>query len=96
MTNATISSKGQVAIPKAIRDRLDLKPGTRVELNVEGEQVVMKRIRTIEAPAGVVWTGLPNWKSMRGMVRTGPSLTRALEDEHRAELALEDDRNIRT
>jgi AbrB family looped-hinge helix DNA binding protein len=92
MTKTTISSKGQVAIPKAIRDRLDLKPGTRVALNVEGEQLVMKRLGTFDEPTGSEVAGLPDWKTMRGMVRTGPSLTRALEEEHRTELAREDER----
>ena len=38
MTKATISSKGEIAIPKPILDRLDLKPGAQVAL-VGGESV---------------------------------------------------------
>ncbi len=34
----------------------------------------------------------PDWRTMQGMVRTGPSLTKALEEEHAAELAREDSR----
>jgi AbrB family looped-hinge helix DNA binding protein len=82
MTKATISSKGQLAIPKAIRERLNLRPGTQVALDLQGEQLVMKRL----VP------GFPDWRTMRGMVRTGPSLTKALEKEHREELAREDKR----
>ena len=82
MTKATISSKGQLAIPKAIRERLNLKPGTQVELDLEGERLVMKR--TV--------ADFPDWRTMRGMVRSGPSLTKALEKEHREELAREDKR----
>jgi AbrB family looped-hinge helix DNA binding protein len=33
--SATITSKGQTTIPKAIRDRLNLKTGDRVEFVVE-------------------------------------------------------------
>lgn len=44
MRKATISSKGQSSIPKAIRERLNLKPGTQVALDVQGEQVVIKRL----------------------------------------------------
>lgn len=82
MTKATISTKGQVSIPKAIRDQLNLKPGTRVALEVQGEQVVMKRMVS----------GFPDWRTMEGMVRTGPSLTTALEEEHATELAKVDAR----
>jgi hypothetical protein len=49
---------------------------------VQGEQVVMKRLVS----------GFPDWRSMQGMVRTGPSLTQALEEEHAAELARDDAR----
>ena len=82
MIKATISSEGQIAIPKAIRERLNLDPGTEVALEVQGERVVMQRV----AP------GLPDWRSMRGMLRNRPSLTQALEKEHREELARENQR----
>lgn len=31
MSTATITSKGQLTVPKAVRERLDLKPGDLVE-----------------------------------------------------------------
>ncbi len=34
----------------------------------------------------------PDWRAMQGMVRSGPSLTKALEEEHAAELAREESR----
>jgi AbrB family looped-hinge helix DNA binding protein len=34
MTKATISSKGRIAMPKAVRDRLRLKPGTEIAMDV--------------------------------------------------------------
>jgi AbrB family looped-hinge helix DNA binding protein len=34
MTAHTLTSKGQVTIPKAIRERLGLKPGAKVEFEV--------------------------------------------------------------
>ena len=82
MIKATVSSKGQVAIPKPIRERLNLKPGTQITFDVQGEKLVMKRL----VP------GFPDWRTMRGMVCTGPSLTAALEQEHNDELAVEDAR----
>lgn len=77
MTKATISSKGQIAIPKAVRDRLNLKPGTELGIEVQGEALVMRRI------VG----DYPDWRTMRGMVKGGESLTKALMEERAAELA---------
>lgn len=82
MTKATISSKGEIAIPKAVRERLNLKAGTEVSIDVQGESLVMRRpVRNH-----------PNWRTMQGMVRGGESLTQSLEAEHRAEMAREDAR----
>jgi AbrB family looped-hinge helix DNA binding protein len=82
MNKATISSRGQIAIPKTVRDRLNLKPGTDLSVEVRGETLVMKRL----VP------NYPDWRTMQGMVRSGGSLSEALEAEHRAELAREDAR----
>ena len=80
MTKATVSSKGQIAIPKAVRERLNLKAGTEVSIDVQGEALIIKRLVR----------NYPDWRTMQGMVRGGGSLTQALETEHRAELARED------
>jgi AbrB family looped-hinge helix DNA binding protein len=80
MTKTKISSKGQIAIPKAVRDRLDLKAGTEISIDVQGEALVMRRLVR----------NLPDWRTMQGMVPGGESLTQALEAEHRAELARDD------
>ncbi len=33
---ATISAKGQFAIPKSVRERMNLKPGMKVSIEVQG------------------------------------------------------------
>lgn len=38
---ATVTKKGQVTIPKAIRDRLGLKKGTKVYFELRGKEAVM-------------------------------------------------------
>jgi len=40
----TVTSKGQVTIPKHLRDAMDIQPGTKVvfELNKDGEPVLRK------------------------------------------------------
>jgi AbrB family looped-hinge helix DNA binding protein len=77
MTKTTISPKGQIVIPKAVRERLNLKAGTQVSIDVQGEALVMKRL----VPS------YPDWRTMRGMARGGESLTQALMEERAAELA---------
>ena len=42
--STTVTSKGQVTIPKAVRDQLGLKPGTKVEFRAGvGGEIVLKR-----------------------------------------------------
>lgn len=82
MTKATVSSKGQIAIPKAVRERLNLKAGTELQIDVKGQTLIMKR----------VVSKFPHWSTMRGMVKTGPPLTKALEEERAAEVAYYDAR----
>ena len=79
---ATISSKGQIAIPKAVRDRLNLKAGTKVVIDVQGEALVMKRV----VPEFL------DWRTMEGMSKGPESLTKALEEERAAENAYYDAR----
>jgi len=46
--HTTLTSKGQVTIPKAIRDRLGLKPGHRVEFAADREGRVI--VSPVKAP----------------------------------------------
>ena len=39
----TLTSKGQVTIPQAIRERLGLLPGTAVEFDVVGDSVRIRK-----------------------------------------------------
>ncbi len=41
--DATVSSKGQVTIPKRIRDKLDIDAGTEVEFVLEGDGSIRVR-----------------------------------------------------
>ena len=82
MTKTTISAKGQIVIPKTVRERLNLKAGTEVSIDVQGEAIVMKRLVR----------NYPDWRTMEGMARGGPSLTKALIEERAAEKAHDDAR----
>ena len=41
-----ITSKGQVTIPKEIRDRFGLRPGTDVAFSVENGQILLHKAET--------------------------------------------------
>jgi antitoxin PrlF len=45
VTVATLTSKGQITLPKDIRDRLGLKPGDRLDFRVDEEGVITARRR---------------------------------------------------
>lgn len=55
MPSASLTSKGQVTIPKAIRELLNVKTGDRLEFVVEGDQVVLK-------------PGTLDFRSLRGLL----------------------------
>jgi len=40
----TVSEKGQVVIPQALRERLDLKPKTKLLVYGEGDTIIMKKL----------------------------------------------------
>lgn len=41
----TISSKGQITIPKTLRQRLGIRPGDRVMIDVQGEWITIRPLR---------------------------------------------------
>ncbi len=43
-SSAKVTSKGQVTIPKHIRDRTGIGPGTTVTFDDRGDEVVMRRL----------------------------------------------------
>ena len=56
MHTGTITSKGQITIPKQIRDRLSLETGRRLEFNVDskGNVVLTPRNGDIRSLKGIV------------------------------------------
>lgn len=68
-----LSSRGQLVIPAEMRRTLDLDRGTRFEVEVQGDHIVLTPIRD------------EDWRSLRGCLEDGPSLTESLTDERRRE-----------
>ncbi|OIN96029.1 hypothetical protein AUJ66_07500 [Candidatus Desantisbacteria bacterium CG1_02_38_46] len=68
MAEATITSKGQVTIPKSVREILELKPHDRVVFIPYGDHVIIRPLKgTILDIRGSVKHegGLINFKKMR-------------------------------
>ncbi|HEX4593035.1 MAG TPA: AbrB/MazE/SpoVT family DNA-binding domain-containing protein [Bryobacteraceae bacterium] len=56
MATGTLTSKGQITIPKQIRDRLSLETGRRVEFNVDskGNVILTPRNKDFRSLKGIV------------------------------------------
>lgn len=53
-TAARVTSKGQVTLPKAVRDALGIKQGDEVVFRVEGRRAVLARTPDFLSLAGTV------------------------------------------
>jgi len=49
MPTSRLSSKGQVTIPKTVRDRIRLKPGDTISYEMEGDVVRIRRLDPFDA-----------------------------------------------
>ena len=73
----TVSSKGQMVIPAAIRDELKIKPGTKIAVRLEGGRIVLDP-ETLAAK-------LRKIDEMMGCTAGGPSGTDILLEDRRLE-----------
>ena len=67
---STLSSKGQVTVPAAVRQRLGLVAGTPVEFEVKGNVVVLRKGSAGENPIDRGW----------GRLELGKPVDRLLDD----------------
>jgi AbrB family looped-hinge helix DNA binding protein len=65
MDTTSVTSKGQVTIPKPLRQRLGLRQGSKVEFVLVGDHVEM---RVFSTPAAVTASGFGMLKSKRTAV----------------------------
>jgi len=78
MYTATVSGKGWIVIPKALRDKYGLKKGEQVQVVEYGSLLAL-----VPLPADPV-------EALHGMLAGGPSLTEELLAEHKRERAQEE------
>lgn len=65
MDMTLVSTKYQVVIPKAVRKKVGLKPGTRMRVNVRGEQIILSPAKT-----GKEWSWPDDYiKNLRGLLK---------------------------
>jgi AbrB family looped-hinge helix DNA binding protein len=74
---AKVSSKGQVVIPAAIRERLGIERGTELSFRVEGGRIIVDA-HSLEAQ-------LQRIRSLRGITAGGPSMCDSLIEDRRRE-----------
>ncbi len=69
MTIVTTLGKGQVVIPKSIRDRLGLSPGRKLAVQVHNEEIVLRPLprHPIEALCGILRATGPSTKDLLKM-----------------------------
>jgi AbrB family looped-hinge helix DNA binding protein len=76
MSTVVLSTKGQIVLPKSIRKRLNLQQGTRIQIAVEQDRIVLTPL-TEQIPAAT-------WQSWRGRLAGSNAI-----EEHLAEHAQE-------
>jgi AbrB family looped-hinge helix DNA binding protein len=77
MEQVTVSSKGQISIPKSVCNALKLSEGTKLTLEVRGQEIALSKE--------------PTWKRLRG-AGAGSDLMRTFAAHRKQEREHEDSR----
>jgi len=72
MATSTLTSKGQITVPKEIRDHLKLRTGQRLEFQVAADGRVVMRPRSRDV------------RDLKGIVRTSRRKTVSVEEMNQA------------
>jgi AbrB family looped-hinge helix DNA binding protein len=76
MSSVTVSSKGQIVIPRGVRKILGLTEGSRLEVKTRKGKLVLSPLEKGDSGR--------DWRSFRGLLAGTPALKDHLE-EHRRE-----------
>jgi len=79
MATTTVSSKGQVVIPRALREKYRLTSGTRLEVAESDEGLVLSPFKTTRSSGRQA-----GWRTLRGSAKGTTALKEHLA-EHRRE-----------
>jgi AbrB family looped-hinge helix DNA binding protein len=79
-----VGAKGQVVIPKAIRDQIGIRPGDEVAFDSDDREVRIRRVEDVEA------NRVDRIKALRGTWSGESAATNALLAERRKERELEE------
>jgi antitoxin PrlF len=64
MTYARLTTKGQVTVPKEIREKLRLEPGDVLGYEVEGDEMRVRKVQRFDAAWHLALSGtLEEWNS---------------------------------
>ena len=72
MLKTKVSSKGQITLPKSVREQLGIAGGEELEVRVTEQQIQLQKIT-------------PRWRRWAGAL-AGTDILRELEREHREEI----------
>ena len=78
MELVTVASKGQIAIPKAVRDALNLSEGAKLTIELRGQKIILSKE--------------PAWKKLEGAA-AGTDLIKAFATHKKREREREDSRS---
>ncbi len=78
MSVVRMLAKGQIVIPKAVRQTVGIKPGSRLHVTVHGKQILLSPL-----PGDPI-------RALRGIAKGGPSLTNALLEDRKEDLDREE------
>lgn len=80
MSVVTVSSKGQIVLPKQLREELEIREGDSIEIQREGNELHLRRVSSA-VPA-------KDWRTWRGILAGSNALEEHVR-EHREEIERE-------
>ena len=78
MSSTVLSSKGQLVVPREIRQRLGLSPGDKLECEVQGEALVITPSKKERATSRVASDGFPVLSAPASSPEMTPELVKSL------------------